>query len=45
MQIIECTQQADHMGQSGEYNHEMEDLMAAAIYIMSPGIPSFRNLD
>jgi hypothetical protein len=45
MQIIECTQQADHMRQSSEDNHEMENLMTAAIYIMSPGTPSFRNLD
>lgn len=45
VQIIECTQQADHMCQSSEYNHEMENLMAATIYIVSPGIPSFWNLE
>jgi hypothetical protein len=45
MQIIECTQQADHMRQSSEYNHEVENLMTATVYIMSPGIPPFRNLD
>jgi hypothetical protein len=45
MQIIECTQQTDHMRQTSEDNHEMENLMAAAIYIVSPRIPSFWNLD
>jgi len=35
MQIIECTHQTDHMRQSSEDNHEMENLMAAAIYIVS----------
>jgi hypothetical protein len=35
IQIIECPQQTDHMRQSSEDNHDMENLMAAAIYIVS----------
>ena len=45
VQIIKCPQQSDHMRQSSENNHEVENLMTAAIYIVFPGIPSFRNLD
>jgi hypothetical protein len=44
MQIIECAQEAKHMREPSEDDHEVEYLMAGAVNIMSLGIPSFRNL-
>lgn len=42
--MAESPKEAGHVGEAGEYNHEVKNLVATAKNIKGPGKPLLRNL-
>ena len=42
--MVESSEQSGHVGEAGEYNHEMKNLVTTANDIKGVGAPLLRNL-